>query len=251
MRFGSAYLLTNRVTGDTYVGITTQTVLARWKEHMYKANGARCASWLHRAIRKYGPESFAVVEIASAIARDNLLALEIDLIRDRAPTYNQSHGGEGTTGRKFSPEVLEARREKLRNRVVTPETKARISASCRAAMTAERREFLRHQLTEARARVDNEKRVNAVREAASTRKWSQESRDKLSRSCKGRRYTQDVIDRMRKSKMKPVLCTTTGVCYTNAKEAAKALGVSHRSVMRVLKGDYPVVKGYIFAYGGD
>ena len=249
MRFGSVYLLENRSTGDTYVGITTQPVERRWKEHTYKAHGRHCVTWLHRAIRKYGAEAFNVTEIATALNRAALLQAEMDLIRDIAPTYNQSHGGEGTTGRKFSPEVLEARNAKLRGRTKTPEERARISVGCQKAMTPERRKVCTEQLQKARSLVDENKRRAAVSASAKSRKWSAEAKAKLSASCVGRRYPQAVIDKMRRSKMKAVICTTNGVCYGNAKEAAEALGIGHRSVIRVLKGEYPAVKGLSFKYG--
>lgn len=249
MRFGAAYTLTNRETGDTYIGITTRNAGARWKEHTYKANGINCNTRLHRAIRKYGVDCFEVQEIASAFSRSNLLALEIILIKDRKPTYNQSHGGEGTTGRKFSPAVIAARSEKLRGRIKTPEERQRISEACQKAMTPERRAFCTSQILRARALVNEEKRIKAVKSAAQGRVWSDESRAKLSASCKGRKYSQNVIDRMARAKMKAVICTTTNTCYSAAKEAAEALGVSQSSIIRVLKGKYPAVKGLAFKYG--
>lgn len=249
MRFGAAYTLTNRETGDTYVGITTRNVDARWKEHVYKASGRNCNTWLHRAIRKYGVDRFEAQEIASASSRADLLALEMVLIRDRKPTYNQSHGGEGTTGRKFPPAVLAARNAKLRGRVKTLEERKRISEGCKKAMTPERRAFCTAQILKARMLVDEEKRVKAVRSAVENRVWSDESRVKLSASCMGRRYSQDVKDRIARAKMKAVVCTTTNTCYNTAKEAAEALGVSQSSIIRVLKGKYPAVKGLTFKYG--
>jgi group I intron endonuclease len=249
MRFGVAYTLTNTKTGDTYVGITTRDAAARWKEHVYKANGRNCDTWLHRAIRKYGAEFFEVQEIASATSRAGLLALEIDIIKDRQPTYNQSHGGEGTTGRKFTPEVLEARNQKLRGRKRSAEERQRISAACRKAMTPERRAQCAEVLIKARAAIDQDKRVEATIRAVKGRVWSLEAKAKLSASCMGRKYSQDVIDRMARAKMKAVICTSTNTCYSTAKEAAEALGVSHSSVIRVLKGRYPAVKGLAFKYG--
>lgn len=249
MRFGGVYMLVNRVTGDSYVGITTQTVARRWREHGYKANGRSCCTWRHRAIRKYTPHAFDVVEIASAKTRSALLELEIAVIKDRTPTYNQSHGGEGTTGRKFTPDVLAARNAKLRGRVKSPEERARISEGCKAAMTPERREASIAILLKARSLIDEDKRRVSAGNAARGRVWSAETRAKLSAACMGRRHPQEVIDRMRMSKMKPVVCENNGVRYTNAKEAAEALCVGHRSVIRVLKGKYPAVKGLTFSYG--
>lgn len=249
MRAGSIYMLTNRATGDTYIGMTTQDVADRWREHTYRANGVNCRTWLHRAIRKYGAGAFSVTEIASAFTQEALAASEIEIIRDRHPTYNQSHGGEGTAGRKFSPDVVALRNAKLRGLTKSPEARARISSGCKAAMTPERREQVVARLETARLLVDEKKRVAAVRKASSGRVWSEESRAKLSASCMGRRYSDEVINRMRRSKMRPVVCVTNGQQYDNAKEAAQSLGVGHRSVIRVLKGEYPSVKGLAFNYG--
>jgi group I intron endonuclease len=249
MRFGSAYLLTNTVTGDTYIGVTTQTVARRWSEHRHKANGASCRTWLHRAIRKYGADKFEVLELASSVSRENLLLTEITLIKDRSPSYNQSHGGEGTTGRKFTPEVLTTRNEKLRGRAKNPEERQRISLGCRAAMTKERKNKLADTLALARGMVDEAKRIEAVRRSATERVWTKASREKLSASCMGRRHPAGVVERIRLANMKPVVCVTSGVLYANAKAAAADLKISPTSVLRVLKGKYPSVKNLTFIYG--
>lgn len=249
MRFGSVYKLTNTTTGDTYVGITTQSVAARWKEHQYKANGRNCVTWLHRAMRKYGASSFLVEEIGVSLSRETLLQAEMVAIKNLKPTYNQSHGGEGTTGRKFSPEVLASRNAKLKGRIKTPEERARIAEGCRRAMTPERHQQVIEHLAVIRQKVDEGKRIASVRKAALGRTMSAESRAKLSASCMGRRYPQDVIDRARKSKQKSVICINNGKQYETAKHAALALGIGHRSVIRVLKGQYAAVKGLSFVYG--
>lgn len=54
------YLITNKVNGKRYVGITCRGFFARFQEHI---NAAACGSKaiLHDAIRKYGPDNFDVI----------------------------------------------------------------------------------------------------------------------------------------------------------------------------------------------
>jgi hypothetical protein len=103
-------------------------------------------------------------------------------------------------------------------------------------------------LAVARKNVDESKRIAAVSKACAERVWSVESRKKLSESCKGRRYGPDVIERMRHSKMKAVLCHNTGDVFQNGREAAKATGVGYKSVWRICNGKSPSVKGLVFSY---
>lgn len=247
--FGQIYLVCNLITGDSYIGLTRIGVQARWREHVYKSR-TRPKTYFHRAINKYTPEQFTVEAIASSLTEEALRAAEIELIKDRKPTYNQSHGGEVTTGRKYSDEVLAARNEKIRGQKRTPEQCRRIAEAKRKQFQEdpEARERAIKQIREARKCVDEDKRKAAAIKANTGRAWSEESKAKLSVSCMGRRYGPEVIDKMRRSKMKPIVCPTTNKIYTNAKEAAICEGVGHRSVISVLRGERGSVKGKIFKY---
>lgn len=247
--FGEVYLVTNTVTGDTYVGVTRLGVATRWKHHQYRASGDH-RSWFHRAIRKYTSEAFTVEAVASVLAPEGMAAAEQAIIRDLRPTYNQTSGGEVTLGRKYDDETKERIRRSNTGKVRTTEQRARNSATKRQqfAERPELREASVVQLARARGAVDEAKRVEAVRKAATGRVWSDESRAKLSASCMGRRYGPEVTERARLAKQKAVVCVTTGACYPTAKHAAEAVGVGHRSVIRVLKGEYPSVKEFKFIY---
>ena len=138
----------------------------------------------------------------------------------------------------------------LKGRVVAEESRAKISETkkSRYARDPELYEKTAKALAAARQNVDESKRVAAVARSAKNRVWSDESRKKLSDSCKGRRYGADVHARISKSKMKAVLCHNTGEVFQNGREAAKATGVGYKSVWRVCNGEYPSVKGFIFSY---
>lgn len=56
------YLITNKINGKKYVGLTARTLEERWLEHVASRNKAR--RWrVHDAIRKYGPDNFEMVII--------------------------------------------------------------------------------------------------------------------------------------------------------------------------------------------
>ena len=62
------YLVTNRLDGKRYVGLTRFTLEKRWAEHCYCALRRQTRSWLHRAIAKHGAEAFDIVQIASCLS---------------------------------------------------------------------------------------------------------------------------------------------------------------------------------------
>ena len=140
---------------------------------------------------------------------------------------------EGLKGRKLSRASIEQ----------IAETKRR-----QYAKDAELRKKAANILAVARKKVDESKRIVAVARSARNRVWSAESRKKLSESCKGRRYGPDVIERMRHSKMKAVLCHNTGEVFQNGRDAAEVMQVGYTSVWRVCNGKSPSVKGLIFSY---
>ena len=55
------YLITNKVNGKRYVGQTTRTVEARWKQHCWPQNRN---GYMQNSIKKYGRDAFTVEELA-------------------------------------------------------------------------------------------------------------------------------------------------------------------------------------------
>lgn len=243
------YLATNTVNGKRYVGLTRGTLSNRWAQHVSIAR-RKPRSYLHRAIAKYGADVFDIRPIASALRPQYLAPLEVALIADIRPEYNQTHGGEVTFGRKYNDEALQRIKDKNTGKKRTPE-------QCAANAAQKRRYLLVHpealaasiaQMAKVRHLIDNEKRVAAVRAANTGRPLTMEHRAKMSATRMGMVYSAEIIARMAASKRKAVQCINTGVTYPCAKTAAEATGVGHRSVIRVLKGEYPAVKGLSFIY---
>jgi group I intron endonuclease len=96
---GSIYLVTNSANDKKYIGQTTKPIEERWTKHCTSArNGS--PYYVHKAIRKYGPDSFTLEKIALAHSKEELDYLESYFIivyntTDSRYGYNQTDGGEG------------------------------------------------------------------------------------------------------------------------------------------------------------
>ncbi len=148
------YLITNLINGKKYIGQTSKTLDWRWSEHVkvrYKSPVAR--TYIHRAIRKHGSNSFIVKELDRHEDRDVILYREIFWIaalKTYNPTYgyNCTYGGEGVV-------MTEETKEKLRKanigKVQSEETRRKISeiqkGKKRKPLSKETKEKIRQALT--------------------------------------------------------------------------------------------------------
>lgn len=93
------YRITCIPNGRVYIGITTLSLGARWRGHVYSC--IRSNGKLQRAIRKYGKNSFSMDHIASAFDFNGLLSSERDMIAQYDSFKNGMNctlGGEGVLG---------------------------------------------------------------------------------------------------------------------------------------------------------
>jgi len=126
---GVIYKITNTVTKKAYVGQTSTSLRQRWREHQSDARSKiRSHPYLHHAIRKYGPESFTIEVIDSALLKEDLDAKEQEWIvrlctMDKQYGYNCTGGGGACVhgpnsrakikGVKRDPEAVEKQRATL------------------------------------------------------------------------------------------------------------------------------------------
>lgn len=105
---GFLYQLTSP-SGKSYIGVTSKTVEERWRTHVNDA--PHCDRAVHRAIRKYGADTFEVRTLAEA-EMGYLWDLEpkaIAALGTLAPNgYNMAEGGEGSCGRGSRPAQSQA-----------------------------------------------------------------------------------------------------------------------------------------------
>lgn len=120
-----AYRIVNMTNGKVYIGITSEGMSKRYKNHLYRAS-TNFDGFLYNAIRKYGKENFLVQHITSSGNFEDLLETEKTLIKqynsfNREFGYNLTLGGDGALGRVMKPETREKLREANTGRVPTEE----------------------------------------------------------------------------------------------------------------------------------
>lgn len=99
---GQIYLITNKINNQKYVGLTTTSVAARWREHVDEAwEGNPSHSLLHKAILKYGADNFelSVLEECDSSLLNKKEQYYIKLYETYytlGKGYNLTYGGEGT-----------------------------------------------------------------------------------------------------------------------------------------------------------
>lgn len=201
-------------SGKRYVGFSSQGMLARWGQHTRAAaRGSRHA--FHRAIRKYGPESFTsevlerMTTEAGAKRAEQLWIAALGTFG--AGGYNATRGGEGTSGLALSPErqaklitaAAAANRGRPRSADVRarigaahkggvrpPEQRAQISAALKGRpLTPERREKVV-------AASRTPERRKAVADANRARVVSPETREKLAAANRRRRHSDETLLKM-------------------------------------------------------
>jgi group I intron endonuclease len=128
MREGIIYLITDTVNGKKYIGQTVKGLSKRWKTHLQAVRrGSKNA--IHKAIRKYGAESFTIEVIAETL-EPFLDDLEVFFIRLHNTFskwgYNLTEGGGGVRGTR-SEEFRERCRLNMTGKSPSAETKAKLS----------------------------------------------------------------------------------------------------------------------------
>lgn len=119
-------------SGRGYVGFTARGADRRWLAHVKDAKrGSKYP--LHRAIRKYGAESFArslLERMTTGVGAKRAEQLWIKELGTFGPGgYNSTAGGEGVIGLIHSPETRAKMSESSRGKKKSPEHRANMSAA--------------------------------------------------------------------------------------------------------------------------
>ena len=136
-----AYLVTNKVNGKQYIGVTVKGIRRRWQGHIDSARlGAKIG--IDGAIGVYGLESFMVEWIASAKSQEDLFELEKLLIAQHSTKgpngYNMTDGGRGC-----APTEEQKRRLSLLNKKpLSPERMAKLRPQVREPMSEETKKLI-------------------------------------------------------------------------------------------------------------
>lgn len=87
------YKITNNLSGNFYIGKTTNPIEVRYSSHIQQAN-KNAKTILHKAIKSAGVENFTI-EIIEECEEELLNEREIFYIKELSPHYNMTPGGEG------------------------------------------------------------------------------------------------------------------------------------------------------------
>lgn len=127
MSYGYIYKISTTATDKVYIGQTTRTVAARFKEHLNNINSkSKKTLHLYLAMAKYGVNTFSAEQIDSAETRSELNAKEqywIQFYDSINNGYNMTLGGE------TSPMLSEVVKEKHDNKLRSSEVRNKISNS--------------------------------------------------------------------------------------------------------------------------
>lgn len=119
------YLIRHRESGREYVGKSVN-VRRRAREHRHARAGV---TYLYRAIRKHGVEAFDICLLAIG-TEEAMTQLEVETIAARGTFnpagYNQTRGGDGVSGYRYTETQRAAVTARQLGRPVTEEAKAKM-----------------------------------------------------------------------------------------------------------------------------
>jgi len=174
-----------RVHGKSYIGQSKDFSSCK-RSHAHAANhGSK--SLFHRALRKHGTGAFDWQIRAELPTVEEAKIAERILIALERPAYNMSAGGDGAVGVKHTPEQSAKQRARMlqfrhseaakakiglhhRGKVVSQETRAKLSAAAKSRDLTKHPMLGRTQSSETRAKIsETKRRRNAERKLTAAR----------------------------------------------------------------------------------
>ena len=211
------YVHINKINGKRYYGITKQKVEYRWNSGKgYKKN-----EYFYRAINKYGWDNFTHIVIAKGLTEEEAKWLEIELIREHDTTnfkygYNQTNGGEGGNGYKW-----------------TEEQRKKMSESRKGKNTGKNNPMY--------GKKHSEESRKKMSEANKGRTFSEETRKKMSKASKGK-------NNYRATK---IYCIELDRYFDTITEASEYISCARGDISNVLTGKGKTCKGYHWLYANE
>ena len=176
------YRITNTINGKVYIG-SASDLAKRWSRHRTELNrGEHPNKHLQSSWNKYGEASF-VHEVIERVEPGKLIEREqfyIDQLLNTGSLYNLAPVAGSNLG--------------LRH---TAETRAKVSAATKKAMTAEVRAKIRERMT---GRILNPEARQRLRDINTGKRHTPESRKKISEVQKGKVFSEKTRKELRKAK---------------------------------------------------
>ena len=138
VRIFHVYMIKNRMNGKCYIGKTSRGIDYRVEQH--RAANSESMS-LHRAIRKYGWVNFEVILLYEGVDDREISFVERAMIAQYNTYgkngYNQTVGGDGTSGWKPSDETRQRMSEAAKIKIFTEDHRRKIGESARGHTLSE------------------------------------------------------------------------------------------------------------------
>jgi len=228
-RTSGIYSITNLTNGKRYIG-SAVNLRQRAYDHVSALNrNAHNSKHLQNAWNKYGEASFTFEILMLVIDKAQLIQWENHFIEERK-SRNAAFGynlcpAQSSLGYKHTDEAKRKIKEARAKQEFSAETRAKMSAT---------RLGKKMNFSPAVRKMLSEKAKTMDRSANQTPEF---------------RAKMQAINKARAdSKGKLFICNETGDEFKTTGDASKRLGVSYKSIWRVLKGHRQSVCGYTFSY---
>lgn len=230
-----------------YIGKTIKTLEHRKRQHENEATYNRSNSYFHKALRKYGKDSFIWVELERCETLDELNNAEkrwIALLKEcNHKIYNLVDGGNGGDcgGSKYwkTHSPSNEMRQKISiglKRYYKNNDHASKGRTCKGHKHTE----------ETKSKLSEIKRGHIV---------TKETREKLRNANLGKKLQPQVIEILKikfsgknNPSAKQIICTTTNEIFEYAKLAALKYNIDLSGIIKCCKGKAKTCKGLHFEY---
>ena len=119
------YKITNKINGKVYIGQTSRTLNARWKQHIRNAKKG-VKTKFYNALRKYGADNFTAEVICKAYSNEELNDLEIYYIHK----YDSIRIGYNMIDARYTNVMgFDSVKEKHKRKVQSEDNRRKISES--------------------------------------------------------------------------------------------------------------------------
>ena len=226
------YKIENKTNGKIYVGQTRRTLAERISEHKRKS---RRLSYIDRAIKKYGIETFEITILEICDTLEKLNEREIFWIRElnsKYPNgYNLTDGGRNFCGYVPTPELRALLSKIHTGRKASKETCAKRSASLKG-----------HPVSIATRQKLSKSHTGKV--------MSAKARANMSKARKGKKLSESHKLHMAESakNKRIVRCMETNTIFNSIKEAANWAGVSRCCISETCSKRQHTAGGYHWEY---
>lgn len=230
-----------------YIGKTIFSLEHRKKQHENESRYLRTNSYFHKALRKYGFDSFEwrILEVCDTLDKLNEAEIKwIKLVKECGHRlYNLVEGG---TGGDCGGSIY------WKTHSPSPEMRGKISEGLKRyySENESNRKGTHHV---GHPHSDDTKLILSIRKMG--HEVTEETRSKLRSANIGKKLKPHVI-KILKDKFsgknnpsaKPIICTTTGEHFEYAKQASIKYGIDLSSIIKCCRGKLKTCKGMKFEY---